>query len=234
VGMIREYKMNADSAVFVGKEMLLTVEGKDVINHPTGLAYNGKDPVFIGNSIRLNPEGTLWKAVIYCVDWQGLQRTGTLDGNLINTIEDDTCIQGTRPEYVRYRNKWYIATADYGDKKNEVRLYDPTLLKNAKKTSEKGVLIRKFSCSPWVQNLKWVDEKGILVLVQNQEEGRKWRFTFVDLEKSLVTGKEKIIKVVDVVRADELEGFTFLNNLTKGVAVSSSRRDNVNLIDLSW
>jgi len=28
--------------------------------------------------------------------------TGKLDNNLINIIEDDACIQGTRPEYVEY------------------------------------------------------------------------------------------------------------------------------------
>lgn len=234
-GMIRQFRMNGDSLTFSGKEMKLTVDGKDVINHPTGIAYHEKLPMFIGNSIRLNPEGMLWKAVVYCIDWEGLQRTGTLDGNLLSTIEDDTCIQGTRPEYVQYKNKWYVATADYGDKKNEVRLYDPTFLKNAKKTSDKGVLFKKFTCSPWVQNLNWINEKGILVLIQNQVEGRKWRFTYVDLNKSINSGKEEVIKVVDIdERSDELEGYTFLNNLSIGIAVSSLRRNNVNTMNISW
>jgi hypothetical protein len=47
--------------------------------------------------VRLNPEGTQWKAVIYQVDWKGLQTTRKLDNNLISTIDDDACIQGTRP-----------------------------------------------------------------------------------------------------------------------------------------
>lgn len=234
-GMIRQFRMNGDSLTFSGKEMKLTVDGKDVINHPTGIAYHEKLPVFIGNSIRLNPEGTLWKAIVYCIDWEGLQRTGNLDGNLLSTIEDDTCIQGTRPEYVQYKNKWYVATADYGDKKNEVRLYDPAFLKNAKKTSDKGVLFKKFTCSPWVQNLNWINEKGVLVLIQNQLEGRKWRFTYVDLNKSINSGKEEVIKVVDIdERSDELEGYTFLNNLSIGIAVSSSGRNNVNTMNISW
>ncbi len=234
-GMIRQFRMNGDSLTFSGKEMKLTVDGKDVINHPTGIAYHEKLPVFIGNSIRLNSEGTLWNAVVYCIDWEGLQRTGTLDGNLLSTIEDDTCIQGTRPEYVQYKNNWYVASADYGDKKNEVRLYDPTFLKNAKKTSDKGVLFKKFTCSPWVQNLNWINEKGVLVLIQNQVEGRKWRFTYVDLNKSINLGKEEVIKVVDIdERSDELEGYTFLNNLSIGIAVSSSRRNNVNTMNISW
>ncbi|MEI9947141.1 MAG: hypothetical protein WDN26_23365 [Chitinophagaceae bacterium] len=142
VGVIREYRMEGDSLMHINKEMKLTLSDTDVINHPTGIAVHGKEPVFIGNSIRLNPEGTLWRAVIYCVDWEGLQRTGSLDGNLINTIDDDTCIQGTRPEYVQYKNKWYVATADYGEKGNEVRLYDPAVLKKAKKTSDKMYCIK--------------------------------------------------------------------------------------------
>ena len=229
-GIIREYKLSGDSLVYSNHEMKLTLNDTDVINHPTGIAYNGENPVFIGNSIRLNKEGTQWRAVIYCVDWEGLQRTGKLDGNLLNTAEDDARLQGTRPEYVRYKNKWLVATADYGDKANEVRLYDPTVLKNAKKTSEKGVLYKKFTCTPWVQNLYWMKDKGILILIQNQTAGKKWRFTFVDLEKSVAAGKQVVIKVVDTDRSDELEGFTFLNDYTKGIAVTSSRKDNVNMM----
>jgi hypothetical protein len=234
VGMIREYKAEGDSLTYLKKEYRLTQGDTDVINHPTGIAYNGKDPVFIGNSIRLNKEGTLWKAVIYCVNWKGLLKTGTLDGNLLNTIDDDTCIQGTRPEYVQYNNKWYVATADYGDKKNEVRLYDPSLLAHAKKTSEKGVLVKKFTCTPWVQNLKWIGDKGLLLLIQNQMEGRKWRFTYVDLKRSTESGTQQVVKVVDIDREDELEGFTLLGRPSKGVAVSSSRRNNVNIINIGW
>jgi len=230
VGMIREYKMVGDSLVYINKEMRLTLNDSDLINHPTGIAYHESLPVFIGNSIRLNKEGTNWKAVIYCIDWKGLQRSGKLDGNLLNTIDDDTCIQGTRPEYVQYQNKWFVATADYGNKFNEVRLYDPSILKTAKRTSAKGVLYKKFSCSPWVQNLFWIADKGILVLIQNQIEGRKWRFTYVDLEKSISSGKESVINIIDInERNDELEGFAFLNNsLNAGVAVTSSRVNNVN------
>src|SRR5215831_14219128 len=224
VGMIREFKMLGDSLAYLNKEYKLTINDTDLINHPTGIAWNGKDPVFIGNSIRLNREGTLWRAMIYCVNWAGLQKTGKLDGNLINTIEDDTCIQGTRPEYVQYKKKWYVATADYGDKKNEVRLYDPGLLQHAKKTSEKGVLVKKFTCTPWVQNIHWIPEKNMLVLIQNQIEGRKWRFTYVDLPASIESGSQQVIKVVDIDRGDELEGFTFLDNKSKGIAVTSSRR----------
>ena len=227
VGMIREYKTKGDSLIDLHREIKLTLYDTDVINHPTGIAYHDKNPVFIGNSIRLNKEGTLWRAVIYCVNWEGLQRTGRLDDNLLNTIEDDACIQGTRPEYVKYKEKWYVATADYGNKGNEVRLYDPSILQKAKRTAEKGVVYKKFVCSPWVQNLNWIEDKGMLVLIQNQVEGRKWRFTYVDLAESIESGKEQVIKVIDIDRDDELEGFAFLNNMSKGIAVTSSRKNNV-------
>ena len=96
------------------------------------------------------------------------------------------------------------------------------------------MLYKKFSCTPWVQNLYWLANKGQLLLIQNQVEGRKWRFTYVDLEKSIAAGKQEVIKVIDIDRADELEGFTFLNNYSKGIAVTSSRKNNVNTMDILW
>jgi hypothetical protein len=234
VGVIREFKWQHDSLIYINKEYKLTQNSRDVIGHPTGIAYNGGDKVFIGNSIRLNKEGKQWKAVIYQVNWPGLQKTGTLDGNLISTIDDDACIQGTRPEYVKYNNKWYVATADYGGKNNEVRLYDPEKLARCSKTSEPGVLYKKFTCTPWVQNLYWVADKGILILVQNQIEGRKWRLTYVDLKRSVDTGTMQVIKQVDMDnRTDELEGFAMIDG-QKGIAVSSSRKNNVSYARTAW
>ena len=240
VGMIRSYTIGQNTLTYTGQEIKLTEAGKDIINHPTGIAYGGainspnNRPTFIGNSIRLNPEGTKWRAVIYSVNWAGLLRTGTLDGNLLNVIEDDACIQGTRPEYVQIDSAWYVATADYGNRANEVRLYDPERLAKAKKTSEPGVLVKKFTCSPWVQNLHWIPEKGVLVLIQNQIEERRWRFTFLDLKKSIATGHEQVIRSIDIDKADELEGFTLLGNGKTSIAVTSSRTDNVHFMGLDW
>lgn len=234
VGMMRAFYLNNDTLQYLGKECRFTVQGKDVINHPTGIAYHKGLPTFVGNSIRLNKEGTLWKAVIYAIDWEGFLKTGTLDRTLQQTIEDDACIQGCRPEYVQYKGKWYVATADYGNKGNEVRLYDPALLRNAAKTSEAGILVKKFTCDAWVQNLCYLPGKNVLVLIQNQEEGRKWRFTYVDLAKSLEDGKQSVLKVVETDKPDELEGFTFLGNTGKGVAVTSSRNSNVHYMNINW
>ncbi|WP_421944205.1 hypothetical protein [Pedobacter sp.] len=234
VGVMRSYNLTGDSLAYDGQEYKFTVNGANAIKHPTGIAYHKGLPTFVGNSVRLNPEGTKWKAVINQINWEGFLKKKTLDENLISTIDDDACIQGTRPEYVKYKGKWFVATADYGDKNNEVRLYDPTLLAKAKSTNEKGVLVKKFTCSAWVQNLYWLDKKGILVLVQNQIEGRKWRLTFLDLEKSIASGKESVIEIIDTDKADELEGFVFGENTEKGIAVSSSRKNNVSQMDFDW
>ncbi len=234
VGVMRQYQVNTSDLKYTGLEVQFTQDGKNVINHPTGIARHSGLPTFMGNTIRLNPKGTDWKAVIYCLDWERLLRNRTLDGSIINTIEDDACIQGTRPEYVRVGEKWFVATADYGNQQNEVRLYDPKKLRTAPRTSEPGVLHRKFSCGPWVQNLHWIDETGVLVLVQNQNEGKQWRLTFLDLAQSLQRGEAVVIKKIDIDRNDELEGFTLLGNLRHGVAVSAHREDNVSLVDVKW
>lgn len=235
VGILKEFKLKNDSMIPVSKERRFTLGGKNVINHPTGIAHNNFSPTFIGNSIRQNPEGTKWKAMIYCINWGRFLKTGNLDGNLLKVIEDDACIQGTRPAYVNYHNKWYVATADYGNNKNEVRLYDPEKLATASKTSDPGVLFKKFNCAPWVQNLNWIPEKGILVLIQNQIEGRKWRFTYVDLEKSIDSGEAVVINTVNIPdKQDELEGFAIGSGLRKGIAVTSSKKNNVNMLELNW
>ncbi|SMC57664.1 hypothetical protein [Pedobacter nyackensis] len=232
VGVVREYRFKNDSLIYQNKEYKFTMDGINTIKHPTGLAYRPGLPTFIGNSIRQNAEGTSWKAIIYSIDWHGFLKSRTLDGNLLQTIEDDACIQGTRPEYIKFGNKWYMATADYGNRGNEVRLYDPIRLSKALKTSEKGVLYKKFTCSPWVQNLHFIEKTGVLVLIQNQIEGRKWRLTFLDLEKSLERGHEVVLKVIDTDKEDELEGFTLTSDPNMAIAVSSSRKNNVSLVKI--
>lgn len=232
VGVIRSYAMSNGELVDQHTEYKLTVKKQDIISHPTGLAYNGESNIFMGNSVK-QPNGS-WTANIFLIDWDGLQRTGTLDNNLLNTINDDIAIQGTRPEYVKYKDKWYVATSDYGDNGNEIRLYDPEVLKTAKKTSEPGVLFKKFSCTPWVQNLHWIASKNILVLIQNQLNASKWRFTYINLEKSIDEGQMDVIKVVDIERTDELEGFSYIGNSTNGIAVTSAAKNNINFTLSQW
>lgn len=233
VGVIRKYSFNNNELQYSGKEIQLTVDSKDVINHPTGIAYDSASGLaFIGNSSRLNKEGTLWKANIFLVKWDSLINGKSFEESLIREIEDDACIQGTRPVMLTYKGKQYVATSDYGNKANEVRLYDLEAMKSVSKTSEKGVLQHKFSCSPWVQNLCWIPEKNILVLIQNQIEGRYWRLTFLDFEKSISAGKEQVIKVIDIGKSSELEGFALLSAST-AIATTSSRKNNVSILSIS-
>jgi hypothetical protein len=50
IGVIREYKRVGDSLNYQHKEIALSIDGKDVIGHPTGIAYHKGLPTFIGNS----------------------------------------------------------------------------------------------------------------------------------------------------------------------------------------
>lgn len=142
VGVVRRYRMVNNQLVYEYQEYRFTVNRQNKIKHPTGIAYHEGLPTFVGNSVKQNPEGTSWKAFIYAINWEGFLQSGTLDGNLLQEIEDDACIQGSRPEYVQYQGKWYVATADYGDKGNEVRLYDPQQLIKTSKTSDSGLLVK--------------------------------------------------------------------------------------------
>lgn len=228
-GVMRSYDLMNDSLVYDGNEYRFTTKNENTIKHPTGLAVHRGLPTFVGNSVKLNKEGTLWRTEIFQINWDGFLKTKTLDSNLISRIDDDACVQGTRPEYVKHNGKWFVATADYGNNKNEVRLYNASKLSKAKKTSENGVVAVKFGCSAWVQNLHYIEKDNVLVLIQNQVEGRKWRLTFLDLAKSIQQGNESVIKVVDFDKEDELEGFVFVNDKL-GIGVSSSRKNNVSLI----
>ncbi len=83
-----------------------------------------------------------------------------------------------------------------------------------------------------MQNLHWDAKNGRLLLIQNQIEGRKWKLSFLDLEKSIASGKEVVLNVVYPDQQDELEGFTFTGGSKKGIAVSSSRKNNVSFLNL--
>lgn len=234
VGVMREYSLTNDSLIYKGNQYKFTINGENIIKHPTGIAHSISMPTFVGNSIRQNAAGTVWKAFIYAINWERFLETKTLDGNLIKTIEDDACIQGCRPEYVSHKGELYLATADYGNNGNEVRLYHPDKLAKATKTSEKELLYRKFTCSPFVQNLHFIANKNILILIQNQIDGRRWRLSFLDLQKSIDQGHEVVIKVIDTDKADELEGFTFSANELKGIAVSSAKKENVSVLNFKY
>jgi hypothetical protein len=70
------------------------------------------------------------------------------------------------------------------------------------------------------------------VLIQNQIEGRRWRFSVLDLKASISKGKEVLIGRYDLDRNDELEGFTLSSIPGEAIGVSSSRRSNVNFMNI--
>jgi hypothetical protein len=226
VGVIHELDISTSPPRFTGREIRLTADGRDRVPHPTGLTFHPDYGTFLGNTVAQ-------KGTILHVDWEKMLEVGTLDGAVTNATDDDLAANGTRPEFVRIAERWLVATSDYGDRNNEVRLYHPEALARAARTSEPGVLAHRFSCGPWVQSLHWIDERGLLVLVQNQIEGLRWRLTFVDLERSVDESRAVVVATQDFEPADELEGF-HTASATRAFFVSSSERDNFRPADLHW
>lgn len=205
---------------FVGPDKKTKLDANP-IPHPTGLTHHPDFGTFIGNAV--NQQGT-----IYHIFWEGFTESGNLDDWVKNQTIDDLATNGTRPEFVRYDGKWLIATADYGNKGNKLRLYDPKLLAKAQKTSDPGVLVAEFDCGPFVQSMHWIEESNTLVLAQNQTEGKGYRLTVL----KFADGPEAptVERVIDFDNPkDELEGFAIV---APGWAAltSSSKKNNVTLI----
>lgn len=215
-GVIVELRPAADGLEPTGRRLVLTVGGVDVAPHPTGLTRREGVGCFMGNTV--DGEGT-----IFVLDWERAWERGTLDGCVLNRVEDDAAVNGSRPELVRWRGRWVVATSDYGDEGNEVRLYEARALRRAVRTSDPGVLVKRFACGPWVQNLHWMESEGLLVLVQNQVEGLRYRLTFGEFDRD---GDLRFLDRVDLGHArDELEGFTTWG-AGRCALVSSSREEN--------
>lgn len=227
IGVMREYRvLDGKSLEYTGKELQFTVQGADTASHPTGLTWHRDFGTFLGDTV--SGTGTIFK-----IDWESLLEDGNLDNAVINKVLDDLAVNGTRPEFVTVDGRAMIATADYGEVENAIRLYDPEALASAEKTSDPGVLIKSIPCTPWVQTIHWINDRGLLVLVQNQIEGLRWRLSLVDLEASFESGKSEIVQVLDFDPQDELEGFHFVSP-ELGIFVSSSRKNNVIFGDFSW
>lgn len=199
----------------------------DPIPHPTGLTHHPEFGTFIGNTV--NQKGT-----IFHIFWEGFTESGSLDTWIFNAAEDDLAVNGCRPEFVRFNGRWLIATADYGDKDNKLRLYDPEKLAKAEKTSDPGVLVAEFDCGPFVQSMHWIDSDSTLVLAQNQTAGLKYRLTLLRFAKG--EAPPVVERVIDLgYPEDELEGFAVLEPPTDGkpgwaVMTSAMREGNVSII----
>ena len=96
---------------------------RNLVPHPTGITFHPDYDTFMGNTV--DQKGT-----IYAMHFLGLTESGSLDDWISNKVVDDLANNGTRPEFVRYNGRWLVATADYGDQGNQLRLYDPDKLKN--------------------------------------------------------------------------------------------------------
>jgi hypothetical protein len=220
-GVIREYQPvdtpNGFRLDYTGLEIKLTRASVNLIKHPTGLAFHPTLGVFLGNTV--NRKGTIFR-----LDWAAMLRDRTLDHAVLSEITDDAAVNGSRPELVNYQGQLLIATSDYGNRDNRLRLYEPEALARATKTSDAGVLAASWPCGPWVQSLCWLPGKQTLVLVQNRIEGRLWRLTAVQL-----TNPDADLRTVPSFDSldipDELEGFTVIDD-SRCVMVSSSSTDN--------
>lgn len=218
-GVIRQYRYSETGGprlTFTGREILLTRDGDDLVAHPTGLTFDDDHGVFLGDTVG-------GRGVIHHIDWDRALADGNLDHAVLNTAVDDLAVNGCRPEYVDIDGRRLIATADYGDTDNAVRLYDPAALAKAAKTSDDGVLVARRPCGAFVQSMEWIDDAETLVLARNQVAGLRYRLTFVRFDDG---ADFRDAATVDLNHADdELEGFVMLDADSCLMFNSSARRN---------
>ena len=227
-GILREYTFDPSGPrlVATGRAAELTRDGIDALPHPTGLAIppDGTDlPTFLGDTVRRT-------GLIHAIDLEQALSDGDLDNAIRNTALDDLATNGCRPEYVRADpdgpdgpepEQWLVATADYGDQTNTLRLLKPDMLAKATRTSHPGVLAATLPAPTFVQTLHWLDDERTLVFVQNQIAGRRYRLTYAPLDDPDADLAAYAPLDLDE-PTDELEGFVMLTD-TIGLMVSATR-----------
>ncbi len=220
VGVIREYTADYKPT---GRVVWLRRDGKPLLLHPTGLTWHERWGTFLGDTVNK-------KAVIYRFDWKRAWEDGNLDRAVLDTIEDDAAVNGCRPEFVTLDGKPYLATADYGDARPEVRLYDPEKMLARKRTSAPGVVAHRVLVGPFNQNLHWDADTGQLTCVQNVIAGRGWRLDVLDLARAVADGRAAgpgvRVRMLTFMPHDELEGYRPLDG-DRGLFVTSSSKSNV-------
>jgi hypothetical protein len=226
VGVIREY---TPELVATGRAVWLRRGGKPLIGHPTGLTWDRRWGTFLGDTVKTD-DPTRTRAVIYRLDWTRAWEDGDLDRAVLDVIEDDGAVNGCRPEFVTLGGRSLLATADYGDVRPEVRLYDPEFLLSAGRSSAPGVVVHRVLCGPFNQNLHWDAESGQLTCVQNVVAGRGWRLDVLDLARAVADGRADGPGVrarrLTFPPHDELEGFWHLDG-RRGLFAVARRRENV-------
>jgi hypothetical protein len=202
-----------------GPEIAMTVNGEDRAPHPTGLSFEPGGLTYLGNTVA--DRGT-----IFLLDWDAAMANGTLDGAIVNTVQDGVATNGSRPELAWVDNRWLVATADYGDHDNELRLYDPDFLLTAQNTTDANVVIARIPAPPFVQSLHYWQARDVLILVQNRKSGDAWKLTFVDLAASVASGTLEVLDVLEPGAPGELEGLHFVDD-ERVLMVTSSGSNNV-------
>lgn len=219
-GIIRQYTfepMPNPKLKYTGIEIKLTQDGVDLVSHPTGLTHHPRFGTFLGDTVR-------GQGVIYHIDWQRMLKDRNLDNAVLNVCRDDLAINGTRPEFVEIDGTWYIATSDYGNAGNYLRLYNPAVLAKADQTSDEGVLVAAHACGPYVQSIHWIPQTNNITLVQNKIAGLQYRLTFLRYGQL----DFRSVKPFDELMVeDELEGFHLLEDGRTAILLSSSRENNV-------
>ena len=218
VGIIREYTLDLKPT---GRDIRLARHGKPVIVHPTGLCWDADLGCFLGDTVNK-------VATIYKLDWERALKDGNLDAAVLAEIRDDAAVNGCRPEYVTLNGRRLLATADYGDVRPAVRLYDPRRLVEARRSSAPGVLVATIPCGPFNQNLFWDASKGELTCVQNVVAGLGWKLDVFNLAKAVAAGKIEpaLVRTVIYRPHSEMEGWLRQPD-GREVFVTSSPRHNI-------
>ena len=219
VGVIREYDLDLKPT---GREVWLRRAGRPLILHPTGLTWDARFGTILGDTVNK-------RAVLYRIDWDRAWKDGHLDDSVLDVVEDDAAINGCRPEFVQVRGKTFLATADYGDIRPELRLLDPEVMLQSKRTSAPGVVACRILAGPWNQSLSWDPATGRLICIENVIEGRGWRLDILNLEQAVADGRADGPGVrasrVTFAPHDELEGYCRLDK-SRELFLTSGRSAN--------
>jgi hypothetical protein len=226
VGVIREY---TEALEPTGRVVWLRRGSAPLIVHPTGLTWHDRWGTFLGDTVK-SADPTRSRAVIYRLDWERAWKDGDLSESVRDVIEDDAAINGCRPEFVTVGGRPLLATADYGDIRPEIRLYDPTALLAAGRSNAPGVVVHRVLCGPFNQNLHWDASSGQLTCVQNVVVGRGWRLDVLDLARAVADGRVEgpgvRVRRLTFPSHDELEGYWHLSG-HRGFFAVARRRDNL-------
>ncbi len=220
IGKIKEYTLDLEPT---GRVLNLNKDGKPLITHPTGLTWDPRYGTFLGDTV-------LGVATIYRLDWERAWEDGNLDNAILDVITDDATVNGCRPTLVTVDDRLFLATADYGDVRPEIRLMDIDAMLEAGRTSAPGVVVHRVLCGPYNQNLYWNAEEGQIVCVQNVIEGRGWQLDILDLEKAVADGRADgpgvRVGTYTFMPHDEFEGWWRIDQ-DRALFAMARRQDNL-------